>query len=355
MATNNAIIKLLTRVFFDDCVNNFVTIGCSVIGFFLAVLLGYGLYECFLVYSFCHEDDKLNFPRNDYSFLLSCVRKKRNRSNTIMSYPSTRSGLDRLEAAKLDQEIRREKIRLGEPLHDDIRLTPVAKFKKIFTSKKSKIKNQKPVRVPEIDQPIPYEPIAAKPVKKVSKLIAFFSTKRSVDENKQPETFRAKSRIDRHFAELQNPTSVSTAKKIIRPKKPAKIHEPYSYLPTFAGPDFDSIPLQPWTVPNTNVQIAQAALDSGDVVMSISNDNFEASPWPASWPTSWPTSSFETFRPLPLLQPVEPKVVSSDSIGNSQPNQPDPDLIELAPDQPDPNLIELAPNQPDQQEQKTFF
>ena len=89
--------------------------------------------------------------------------------------------------------------------------------------------------------------------------------------------------------------------------------------------------------------------------MSISNDNFEASPWPASWPTSWPTSSFETFRPLPLLQPVEPKVVSSDSIGNSQPNQPDPDLIELAPDQPDPNLIELAPNQPDQQEQKTFF
>ena len=143
-----------------------------------------------------------------------------------MSYPSTRSGLDRLEAAKLDQEIRREKIRLGEPLHDDIRLTPVAKFKKIFTSKKSKIKNQKPVRVPEIDQPIPYEPIAAKPVKKVSKLIAFFSTKRSVDENKQPETFRAKSRIDRHFAELQNPTSVSTAKKIIRPKNLQKFTSP---------------------------------------------------------------------------------------------------------------------------------
>ena len=105
----------------------------SVIGVFLAILFGYGLYMCFLTYSFCHAEDKRGYPRNDYRFLPSCIRKKnRARRDTIVSYPSTRSGLDRLEQAKLDQELRRERIRLGEPLGDEVPLKGVARFKKNF-------------------------------------------------------------------------------------------------------------------------------------------------------------------------------------------------------------------------------
>ena len=132
---NNFIFRHLD-IFFADYVHSFIVIVSSVIGFFLAILLGYGLYECFSMYSFCHPDENLKYPRNDYRFLLSCVRKKfRGRRNTIISYPSTRSGLERLEAHKLEQEIRREKIRLGEPLYEEIPLTRMAKFKKCFTNK----------------------------------------------------------------------------------------------------------------------------------------------------------------------------------------------------------------------------
>ena len=81
--------------------------------------------------SACHASKKLRYPRNEYRYLPSCLRKKLGeRRDTIMSYPSTRSGLDRLEQAKLDQEMRREKIRLGEPLYEKVPLKGFAKWKK---------------------------------------------------------------------------------------------------------------------------------------------------------------------------------------------------------------------------------
>ena len=121
--------------FFKDWFDNLCIILSSVVGFFLMILFGYGLFACFMT-SIGHANKKMRFPRNDYRFLPSCLRKKLGeRRDTIISYPSTRSGLDRLEQAKLDQEMRREKIRLGEPLYEKVPLKGFAKWKKKIPKK----------------------------------------------------------------------------------------------------------------------------------------------------------------------------------------------------------------------------
>ena len=140
-----------------------------------------------MTYSFCHADDKLDYPRNDYRFLPSCVRKKnRARQNTIVSYPSTRSGLNRLEQEldrldkleqELDQELKREQIRLNEPLKG------FARLKQKFAKKTPVLVEQK-LHVVQVHEP--FETLSEiKPNKKVSKLVSFFSKKKSTIDKQQ--------------------------------------------------------------------------------------------------------------------------------------------------------------------------
>ena len=360
VVTNNDIIWLIMHLptFFKDWFDNLCIIVSSVVGFFLMILFGYGLFACFMT-SIGHANKKMRFPRNDYRYLPSCLRKKLGeRRDTIISYPSTRSGLDRLEQAKLDQEMRREKIRLGEPLYEKVPLKGFAKWKKKF-SKKKPVSIQTELHVVQVHAPEMSQP-KIKQVSKVSKLKSLFSKKTPPTDYAQLKTY------DNY---LTKALELEKAYKT-RPKKTTGVHKPFSLTPSFVfgtgvEPAYDSFPLATWSRPNTTLKIAQSALDSGDVVLGFSNETYEA-----------PT--FETFRPVKPVSQPDPDMIE---LAPNQPNpgdvvlgfsnetygaptfqtcrpvkpvsQPDPDMIELAPNQPDPDLIELAPNQPD--EQVTFF
>ena len=304
----------------------------SVIGFFLMILFGYCLFACFCA-STCHASKKLCYPKNDYRYLPSCIRNKlRKRNDTLVSYPSTRSGLDRLEQAKLDQEMRRERIRLGEPIYEEIPLKGVAKLKKIFAKKKP-VPNQTQVHVVQVHAP----EISQPKTKKVSKLISFFSKKTPPNDDEQLKTYEnylTKAR------QLEKNYKAST-----RPKKTAGVHKPYVLTPSFVfgtgiEPAYDSFPLATWSRPNTTLKIAQSALDSGDVVLSFENETYQSPYLP----------TFETFKRVSCPKQMNPNL--------DPPQSSNPDLIELDPNQPEPNLdppqssnldlIELDPNQPEQ-------
>ena len=176
--TNSSILRHWPT-FFKDWIDTVNIIVSSVIGFFLAILLGYGLYRCFLTYSFCHADDKMNYPRNDYRFLPSCIRKKnRARRDTIVSYPSTRSGLNRLEQEldrldkleqELDQELKRELVRLNEPLKG------FARLKQKFAKKTPVLVEQK-LHVVQIDEPLKLF-LKSNQTKRFQSLFHFFQKK----------------------------------------------------------------------------------------------------------------------------------------------------------------------------------
>ena len=327
---NKFVVRHLTT-FFGDWFDKFNVLVSSVIGFFLMILFGYTLFACCLT-SFCHANKKLGYPRNDYRYLPSCIRKKfRERSNTIVSYPSTRSGLDRLEQAKLDQELRREKIRLGEPIYEEIPLKGVAKLKKFFAKKKL-VSNPKELHVVQVHAPETSHP-KIKQANKVSKLISFFSKKKNPSDNVELKTFRAKSRIDNYMTNAQK---LEKAYKT-RPKKTAGVHKPYVLTPSFVfgtgiEPAYDTFPLATWSPPNTSLKIAQSALDSGDVVLSFSNETYEE---PKAFSTFKPSSPVRPNFPVPNLIEIDPNQSEQRDFSRPvRPSMPDPDLIEIDPNQP---------------------